>query len=72
MPQFWGGFVNNGLDTREVDTGQGGFGTGLTRMPAIFASRRDARREYEDVRKVEVRTVSVARTAGLFGGRRTK
>ena len=63
MPQFWGGFVGDKLDTREVDTGWGGFGSGdgKKRMPAIFTSRVKARSEYQDVRKIEVRVVGRAK-----------
>ena len=63
MPQFWAGFVDGVLDTREIDTGWGGFGgeinkVGRTRAPMLFTSRKDARNRYSDVRKVEVRVVN--------------
>lgn len=54
--QLWGGYVDNRLDIREVDTGWGGFGSGdgMRRMPAIFTSRKAAREEYMDVRPVKL------------------
>lgn len=58
MPQFWAGFCDGHIHTDEVDTGFGGKGVTIVRMPKLFTSRTNARREYEDVRKVEVRVVS--------------
>jgi hypothetical protein len=58
--QLWGGFIAGKLDTREMDTGWGGFGSGdgMRRIPAIFTSRTAARKEYQDVRPVEIRELS--------------
>jgi hypothetical protein len=56
--QYWAGFVGDRLDTREVDTGFGGWGDHRVRSPAIFTSKEAARKEYQDVRKIEVRVVS--------------
>jgi len=51
----WGGFVGGRLDVIGVDTGWGGFGQGsIARMPALFASRKECRRRYQDVRRVQV------------------
>lgn len=52
--KFWGGFIDGKLDVLEVDTGWGGFGSGygMCRMPAIFTSRKEARKKYEDVRPI--------------------
>lgn len=58
MPQFWGGFIDDKLDTREIDTMFGGPGERTVRAPMLFTSRTEARKEYKDVRKVEVRVVS--------------
>lgn len=59
MLHFWGGFVDDKLDKRIIDTGFGGFGAdGARRMPALFINRCDARQQYQDVRKVEIRIVS--------------
>jgi hypothetical protein len=54
--RLWGGFCDNKLDIREMDTGFGGFGSGdgMRRLPAIFTSRKEARKEYEDVRPIEI------------------
>lgn len=56
--RLWGGFYDGKLDTRQMDTGFGGFGSGdgMRRMPAIFTSRQAARSEYEDVRPVIITT----------------
>ncbi len=51
----WGGFVGGKLDWNANDTGFGGFGVGLVSMPALFKTRKEARREYQDVRRVEIR-----------------
>jgi hypothetical protein len=61
MPQFWAGFVGDKIDKREVDTGFGGYGEGHTRVPMLFTNRTNARKEYVDVRKVEIRIVSKKR-----------
>ena len=62
MPQFWAGFVEDKLYTSVIDTGFGGFddpnGSGRVRAPSLFTARADARKQFEDVRKVEVRVVS--------------
>ena len=58
MPQYWAGFVDDKIDTREVDIGFGGWGETLQRLPALFVSKHEAKINYQDVRKVEVRVVS--------------
>lgn len=61
MKRLYGGFVSGKLDTTEMDTGWGGYGTGSTAIvPAIFTSKAEAKKRYEDVRPVEV----------LFAGKR--
>lgn len=57
-PRMWGGFCDGKLDIRDMDTGWGGFGSGdgMRKIPAIFTSRKAARREYEDVRPVIITT----------------
>jgi hypothetical protein len=52
--KVWGGFVDHRLHYRMVDTGFGGWGGRATMTLAIFTSRRDAKREYQDVRPIEV------------------
>lgn len=52
--KVWGGFQGGKLDIRLVDSGFGGWGNSFTKAPAIFMSREDARREYQDVRPVEI------------------
>lgn len=55
--RMWGGFMNGRLHTMEVDTGWGGFGNGdRTRVPAIFATRAAAAKQYQDVRLVYIGT----------------
>jgi hypothetical protein len=58
VPQYWAGFSEGRIDTREVDNGFEGWGENKHRAPAIFTSRSEALRHYEDVFKVEVRVVS--------------
>ncbi len=60
---FWGGFVEGKLDVRKTDSGFGGWGNSFTEQPAIFKSKEDAKREYEDVRPVliEVRNTGPQR-----------
>lgn len=58
MPQFWAGLYNGHIDTRETDNGFGGWGESKHRAPALFTSREEARKHYQDVRKVEVRVIS--------------
>lgn len=55
--RLWGGFVDNVLHSSRVDTGFGGFGTDEAKaiMPAVFTSRVKARKQYEDVRAIEIR-----------------
>lgn len=54
----WGGIMSNGLDTLEVDTGWGGFGTGnRTPMLAIFKTRKQAGEMYQHIAPVTI-TVS--------------
>jgi hypothetical protein len=55
--QFWAGFSDDRIDTRYVDTGFGGKGVGETRMPMLFVTKADAKKQYEDVRKVEIRVI---------------
>jgi hypothetical protein len=59
--QYWAGFQDDRIDTRHVNTGWGGKGASESRMPMLFISKAEAREQYEDVRKVEVRVVSKAR-----------
>lgn len=57
--KWWGGFVNGRLDSIQADAGWGGFGHGdLSGMPAVFKSRADARRKYQDVREVDIGIVA--------------
>jgi len=64
MRKLWGGFVDGRLDIRNMDTGFGGFGSAhsICRVPAVFASKKRAREEYDDVREVEIATTAEPRT----------
>jgi hypothetical protein len=53
----WGGFVDDKLNWHLVDTGLGGWGVTYRMMPAVFKTRKDARSEYHDVRRVEIREI---------------
>lgn len=57
MGKMWGGFTDNKLDFRIVDDGWGGWGQRRRTMPALFTNRREARRQYEDVRRIELEEV---------------
>ncbi len=49
---MWGGFVCGKLDKRKVDDHWGGENNRPS--PAIFTSYKEARRQYRDVRSVQV------------------
>jgi len=49
----WGGFVDGKLNKRLVSNDRGG----LVSSFAVFYNRREARRQYEDVRRIEIREV---------------
>lgn len=51
----WGGFSSGRLDMREMDDKWGGENKRM--VPAIFRNRKEARRQYQDVRRVEIRQV---------------
>lgn len=51
----WAGFSDGHLVWFEVDDGWGGFGTGRRRYePQIFRTRKEAREQFQDVRKVRI------------------
>jgi hypothetical protein len=53
--KLWAGFTGGHIDIINVDTGWGGFGAGsFAKMPAVFATRKEATKRYQDVRQVEV------------------
>ena len=55
---MWGGFVDDKLDVRVTSVGFGGWESLETHWaPAVFKSRAEARRQYQDVRRVEIREV---------------
>jgi hypothetical protein len=62
MPRsFWGGFCDDRLDLRRVNSGFGGIQSdGWVTWPAIFTSKKAARQQYEDVRKIEIRVLKRA------------
>jgi hypothetical protein len=56
--EAWGGFSDGKLDVNRVDTGWGGYGKGdMVEVVAIFATRREARKKYEDVRRVRISVI---------------
>ncbi len=57
MQKFYGGFMDGKLDTMMVDTQWGGAGNGMVVVPAVFASKAEAKKQYEDVRPVAISTV---------------
>jgi hypothetical protein len=48
--ELWGGFVEGRLDKQHIDDGFGG--SHIRYAPALFSSRREARQQYQDVRKI--------------------
>lgn len=63
--KLWGGFSDGRLVVGDIDTGFGGYrGGGIVQAPSIFMNRADARREYEDVRRVEIRELPPKTTKG--------
>lgn len=51
----WAGFESGKLCVIEVDAGWGGYGTGdHVKIPAIFSTRKEARKKFEDVRRVTI------------------
>jgi hypothetical protein len=53
--KFWAGFVEGKIHVRTVDSGFGGWGNSFTEQPALFKTKDEARKEYEDVRHVEIK-----------------
>jgi hypothetical protein len=49
---MWGGFSDGKLDVREIEDGWGG--ENRRQSPMLFTSRKAARQQYEDVRRVRV------------------
>lgn len=55
---YWAGFIGDRIVIDRRDTGWGGYGNdGFREAPALFVTRREAREQFEDVRKVEIREV---------------
>jgi hypothetical protein len=50
---LWGGFCDDRLDLIRINDGFGG--ENIRFIPAVFNSRKEARRQYADVRKIELR-----------------
>ena len=55
---FWAGFVCGQIGQQVIDDGWGGSHKRIA--PAIFYSRRAARQQYEDVRKVNISDANLA------------
>ena len=55
--RVWVGFCDGRPDYRIIDTGWGGWGNGGYRTIIVFTNRARARREYQDVRPMELRAV---------------
>lgn len=48
------GFVDGRLDVIDIDDGWGGFGDHHRKSPAIFPTKREARKCYQDVRFIQI------------------
>ena len=59
--KLWGGFVDGCLHWQTVDDGFGGEHNRLA--AALFITRKEAREQYQDVRRVEIKFI--ARAAGV-------
>lgn len=53
---MWGGFINGQLSQGRIDDYFGG--SHVRVAPAIFYTRREARNQYQDVRKIQIQEVS--------------
>jgi hypothetical protein len=52
---WWGGFTGGQIAVWNVDDGWGGFtGSSNISMPCVYRTRQEARRRFEDVRKVYI------------------
>lgn len=49
---LWGGFVDERLHFDEIDDGFGGSNKRLS--PALFLTKKEALKQYQDVRKVKI------------------
>lgn len=53
---MWAGFTDGNLCMANVDDGWGGYGEGRRIVhPCLFPTRRKAREQFRDVRRVEIR-----------------
>ena len=50
----WGGFTSDKLHADLVDMGFGGFGQSKQASLAVFLTRAEAKKQYQDVRKIEI------------------
>jgi len=67
---FWGGFVDNKLDSVVVDMGWGGYGQGdMVCVPAIFKTRKEARKKFQNVLASGSRRSSKRKTPSTMAGR---
>ena len=55
----WGGFTEGRLHLESMDDHFGG--RNERHVPALFLTRKEARKQFEDVRKVEIRLVETGR-----------
>ena len=53
---LYGGFSDGKLHWQEIDDGWGG--TNWRKTPALFKTRQEARVQYRDVRKIEIKEAS--------------
>lgn len=51
---FWAGYIAGKLHCEDIDDGFGGWGQGWTKSPRLFTTRAEARKQFEDVRKVKI------------------
>lgn len=51
---YWARFIADKIHLTIVDDGWGGYGEATRKSPALFCNKGMARKQFEDVRKVEI------------------
>jgi hypothetical protein len=51
----WGGFSEGKLHKILIDSGWGGFGQNENPSLAVFLTRAEAKKQYQDVRRIEIK-----------------
>lgn len=54
---FWAGFSDGKICLSDIDDGWGGFVGPHRKSPMIFSSKKAARKQFQDVRKIKITVV---------------